>query len=174
MRIVIFLFIAVVFSKPSLCQNISFHDSSNINCKVQLGKLTAGIGGGDSGIYVHAKSKYNSFIEFSIMSWGSLTDKYRVEKLLDGQILSVTKIKTNSYDSSSAYYIAVDSNMINKRNIKGRHLKYLKKRNLYTPMYKIDLLLLEYFSGFINSHNLQKEYLNFKPNSYVGWLKVKD
>ena len=170
MKNIILILTTLIFYKPILGQTITPQDSSD--CKFYQGRLSRAIALSDSATYIYNKSKRNPFIEFSTVTWGSLTTKYRVEKL-SYDIFTVTKTVANRYDSTSTCFIAIDSNLFNEIKIRKRDFKNFKNRNVYKEITKEDALLLNYFSGFITQHNLQYIYTNFKPNLFVAWFKIK-
>lgn len=172
MKHLIFIFITLVFYKPILGQNVSHQDSSDINCKIYQGRLTDKIL--DSGTYIYATSKHYSFIEFTSFRKGIMMVKYRIEKLTNNHTFIITKTYSRDNDSTSTYFLAIDSNMSNIMKREEKYFKYLRSKNIYTDLQLHESIILNLFSKFIIEHNLQTEYFAFKPKSFVAWLKIKN
>ena len=171
MKYVIFIFIAFVFSKPILGQNITYQDSSDTDCKFYQGRLMDKIL--DSGTYTYATSKYYSFIEFTSFRKGIMMVKYRVEKLSNDHAFIITKTYSRDNDSTSTYFLAIDSNMFNNIKMRKKDFKNLENKNICIDLHLHESIILNLFSKFIIEHNLQTEYFAFKPKSFVAWLKIK-
>ncbi|MGZ8536914.1 MAG: hypothetical protein ACXWV9_01565 [Flavisolibacter sp.] len=172
MKHIAFIFFAFIFYKPILSQNIVNSDSCDTNSKFYQGTFDENIL--ESGKYIYTISKHYSFIEITFTEWKSIHIKYRVEKLLNGQIFSVTKTSSNDYNSSnSKAYNAIDSTTFNTTKKTKKYFNYLKKEKICEELTERDLEILHIFSRLIIKHNLQTEFSNFQPKLFVAWLKVK-
>lgn len=171
MKHVIFILIFFVFSNLTFAQNTKSQDSSETNCKFYQGKLSKEIG--DSATYIYFISKYNSFIEISTLTWGSIITKYKVERQTYGQIFTVSKTIINRYDSTSTCFIAIDSITLNEKMKEKKDYENFLNGNIFIKISKKEPLALHYFSTFIARHNLQNQYFNFKPNLFVAWFETK-
>lgn len=170
MKNLIFIFTIILFSNYSIGQ-ITYRDTSKANYFFYSGILTEKAL--DSGTYIYAVSNYNSFIEFSLPYFGKYNAKYRVEKLLNGEIFIVTKTYLTNGKSVSTCFLALDSTLIDKIKIK-KSFNYLKENRVYEDMKVEDSMILYYISIYIMKHKLENNFLNFNPKSFVAWLKIKN
>jgi len=166
MKYVLFILIVFAFSKPGLGQPANYCDSCDTNGKFYQGRLP----GIENGSYIYYISKHSSFIELSAITWGSLVTKYRVERQSNGQTYTVTKTVENriSPTSTSTSYVAIDSNIYNALQLAETHFKYLEDQHICIAVNPKEPIFPGYFSGFIAEHNLQNQFLNFNPRSFVA------
>jgi len=77
-------------------------------------------------------------------------------------------------DSTPICYIAIDSTMVSKIKKEKRVFKDLNDEKIYREFREPESTILSLFSKIIIQHNLQTEYFNYEPKSFVAWLKVKN
>jgi hypothetical protein len=154
-------FISYFFCKPILGQQITVLDSSYSNIKIYEGRLKTNILDG-GGTYICGKSKHYNFIEIQSVEWRNIIVKYRLENKLNKQFFSITKTMSKEKDSIETCYIAVDS----ITNCK------LKKEIICNEIPSKESMAISLFSEIVIKHNLQNEYLNFKPKLFVAWFKT--
>jgi hypothetical protein len=117
----------------------------------------------DSGSYIYVIADSFSYMEFSLPYFGRDNAKYRIEKRSTNDVFIVTK--TYLYAKSpSNFFLAIDST-------KAKESKITKKR-YYSDMRGDELIILYFFSKYIDKHGLQKYFFNFTPKSFVAWLKM--
>lgn len=170
MKHVIIILLAFIISNSILGQNITPQNSADADCKFYQGRLTEKIL--DSGTYIYATSKYFNFIEFTSFRKGIMMVKYRVEKLSNDHAFIITKTYSRDNDSTSTYFLAIDSNTFNNIKMRKKDFKD-ENKNICIDLHLHESIILNLFSKFIIEHNLQTEYFAFKPKSFVAWLKIK-
>jgi hypothetical protein len=79
----------------------------------------------------------------------------------------------NERDSVTICYIALDSNTVNKIKKGKRGFGDLKNEKLYKDLVEPERIVFSLFLKIIIQHNLQNEFLNYEPELFVAWLKVK-
>ena len=113
MKHIVCIFFGFAVYNPILSQEIVNNDSCDKNFKFYQGTFENNVV--ESGKYIYTISKHYSFIEISTTTWKSIHIKYRVEKLLNGQIFSVSKTLSNDDNiSNSKAYNAIDSTTFSK------------------------------------------------------------
>ena len=173
MKHIIFFFITIITFKPVFGQYITNNDSINANYKIYEGRIKSNVFEGGYGTYILAVSKYYNFIEISSVFWQSISVKYRLEKLSNFQVFSITKTMFQEKDSIPICYVAIDSNMANKIKKGKKGFCELNNEKIYTELHETESMILSLFSKIIIQHNLQTEYFNYEHKSFVAWLKVK-
>ena len=162
MKHVIIILLAFIISNSILGQNLISQNSADTDCKFYQGRLPKTVA--ENASYIYHTSEHSGFIEFSTLTWNNIITKYRLEKLFYNQTFTITKAVINSFDSTSSCFIAIDSNMFNE---------CLKSPNIVIPISLKEPIVLDYFSSFIDVHNLKNEFFGFNPNSFVAWFKIK-
>ena len=169
MRKSIFILTILSFTVPSIGQ-IKDQDKCKEVFDCYRGRLEETFF--DSAYFSYTISNDYSYIEFELPHFGRSNAKYRVEKLSSGDVFIVTKTYLYS-KSAQECFLAIDSTMGEKINMKKKGLQYLKREKVYLSMKSDESIILYYMSKYIDKYNLRSNFLNFNPKSFVAWLKVK-
>lgn len=173
MRYGVLFLISFITFKPICSQPFSKVDSVNGNYKIYTGIIESSKLEGGSCAYRLVVSKDCNYIEISSVYWRTISVQYRLEKISNFQTFSIAKTMSQEMDTTAFYYVAIDSSMVNEIKKGERGFRDLKSRNFFTDLRELDILIFSLFLKIIIQHNLQSEYLKYKPESFVAWLKVR-
>jgi hypothetical protein len=173
MKYILIFFLTIILFKPVFCQSITLNDSADVKYKIYEGEIKTNKFEGGYSSYILGVSKYHNFVEISSVYWQSISVKYRLEKIPGRHFFSIMKTMLHERDSVPICYIALDSNTVNKIKKGKRGFGDLKNEKLYKDLVEPERIVFSLFLKIIIQHNLQNEFLNYEPELFVAWLKVK-